>query len=50
VLSPFAMIGYEVVSRFNPSYRMDRVEEVYFEKENDSRRKTLIEKRVSVLN
>src|SRR4030042_3376065 len=37
-LSPFAMIGYEVISRFNPSYKTDKIEEAYFEKDNNTRR------------
>ncbi len=37
-LSPFGLIGYEIVFRLNPSYKTDRIEEVYFEKENNSRR------------
>lgn len=42
VLSPFGMIGYEAVSRLNPSYKTERIEEVYFEKEQESDSRRLL--------
>jgi len=41
-LSAFGIIGYEAVSRLNPSYRTERIEEVYFEKGQESGSRRLL--------